>query len=251
MFAHLSSFFRSRKILPRMILGAIGAVAALAIIKVVETRAEELPPGGVDAALHSLSPDLFGVLSQSFAPEYEVFKTAVARDIQIGGDLRTTTTRTLMALRTQYSPHIAQADDASLAALATNMMDYYQAINDIEGPDVCARYVTEGPVAFAGTDIETRHSQGAMTHLATMLQTARNGLDHPVTRRAATDAEWQAVASKSLTLGATAEGFSAMAQGIADPGVCPSLVAFLEATQGDEAAALVRAEILTLLATGE
>lgn len=251
MFASLSSFLRSRKLLPRMILGAIGAVAAIAVIKVVEARAEELPPESVTAILESVSPELVAVLSDSFPSDYAAFTADLERDMAGGGDLKATTARHLLALRAQYAPSIAQASDAALMKLARSTGDFYAMLNWLAGPDVCARYATVGAAAVAGSDLENSVGRPALALMATMLATARDGRDHPVTRRAATDAEWQAVASQSLTLGATTDGFSAMAQGIADPGVCPSLVAFLEATQVDGAASLVRAEILTLLSTGE
>ncbi|MBU1307113.1 MAG: hypothetical protein KKF33_16545 [Alphaproteobacteria bacterium] len=253
MFSTLSSFFRSRKILPRMVLGAIGAVAALTVMKVVDAHADPLPPGGVEAILQSVSPELVDVLKSSYPEEYAAFKTELTLDIETGRNVRATTSRNLMALRVKYTPYIAQADDAALAELAHSVSELYRTLSDNEGPEVCAQIVTQGAEQFAGTEIETRNGRQTLAQFATMMQAARSGLDHPVNRRTATDDEWSAVAQDSLALGATADGFTALSQGIADPGVCPSLVAFLAAAhgEGDAGGALVRAEILTLLATGE
>ena len=246
-----ASFIRSRKLLPRLVLGTIGAVAALAVVKAVEARAEEMPSDNVAAVIQSLSPELADVLSQGFPTEYASFKSAVAMEIAVGGDVEATTMRVLLDLKEQNAPYIAKAGDTALAALATSMSDLYRSVTDVDGPQVCAEYAIHGAGAMAGTDFAARHTRAALSNLATMLQAAREGRDHPVERRAATDAEWEAVAKLSLKRGATSEGFSALAQGVADPDLCPSVVAFLEAAQGDVGAELVRAEVLTLFATGE
>ena len=251
MFSTLSGLLRSRKLFPRVILGAIGAVAAIAISRVVEVRAEEMSSDQITAMIQSVSPELADVLSQDFATEYAALKSAMAMEIAVGGDVKAATTQALLDLKAQSAGYIAQADDSALAAFANSMIALYSSVTDLDGPLMCADYVTNGAGAMAGTDFAARHAQAAMSNLATLLRTASTGRDHPVERRPATDAEWADVATQSLALGATSEGFDALAQGTVHPDLCPSIVAFLKAAQGNDGAQLVRAEVLTLFAKGE
>lgn len=248
MFSALSGFVRSRKILPRVIMGTIGTIGMLTAMKVMDAHAQD---SVIDTMLIEASDELFGVMRYSFPQEYEAFSAELKVAVKTGGDIKNITFEHLMAIRVKYAPNIAQANDAALAALADSNIAVYSALLEEEGPEVCAQYATLGNPALAGTDFEMRHSDLMMMQVAAMFHAAKTGIETPANRELATDEEWAAVAEKSLKLGADADAYTAMANGEADPAVCPSLISLLKTFNrySDHGTALVRAEFLTLIST--
>jgi hypothetical protein len=248
MFAVLSSVLRSRKLLPRLVFGAIGAISALAIIKAVDAHAQPLS-GGVDTILSQASLPLFEVLRDDFPAEYAAFSDQLKLVIKTDGDVAQATFASLMKIRLDYAPYLAQADDASLADLAAINIEIYRAVIELEGLEVCAQFATTGMAALAGTEFQALHQPLVLEQVAAMLHAGRSGFDNPVNRPAASDADWQAVSGHSLELGADMASFTAMANGEPVSGVCPSMIAFFQAaSDGQVAGELVRAELLAMIA---
>lgn len=248
MFSALLSPLRSLKPMLRLLLGTVGVIAALAVNNGLEARAQQLPAGGVDAILAQTSPDLFEVLQNDFADEYAQMSDALKLTIKTGGDIKQTTFEHLMAMRVAYGPSLIHADDRLLTEMADVTVEIYQALLDIDGPQLCGDYAIAGLPALAGTGLEAELTPLALRQLAAMLRAAKSGHDNPVDRATATDEDWRIVSEHSLTLGADLASYDAMALGEAVPGTCPSLIALLGAanetqTSGD----LVRAEFLTMI----
>lgn len=243
----LSNLISSKKLSVRVLLGGIGAAAAILAFNVVDAKAQETSAGPLEAEMMNAAPELFGFLKTNFPDDFQSLVAQVEVTLNTGGTLNGVVANHLLDLRIKYAPQVSASDDASLAQVIEATIALQQTVLANEGPEACGRLAINGPAAFAGSPLEAKYEDLMLAQTVLLLKAAKVGHDTPVTRAAASEADWSQVTTMMTESGISQNGFAAIVNvDTANPELCPALISMLTAMNIDTSpsGALVRAEYL-------
>lgn len=206
----------------------------------------------VEQKLHEVSPELYGYLEQSFPDDYQriLKETSDAmRTANAEGVVERRSAEIMQELRRKYASFLRLAADRELAALIGTQVDFYDLLFK-DDPALCAQVAVYGPMSTLGTGFSQKYAQAMVSQTVALFKAARSGIDAPVARRQASDADWEAIGVIMAANGASEAYFSAISVlDATNLETCPAVVSMLKAMNDlSEPAQMVRASYVAEVA---
>ncbi|UYN99829.1 MAG: hypothetical protein KIT02_00880 [Devosia sp.] len=240
---------KSRNVWVRLAMGAVGALLALLIIKVVDARGAPSAER-MDEIVQGSVPEVFGLFKTAFPAEYDTYLAELVSGPQDSASIAATTTRHLVSLRQTNAHLIQRADDNILRQVIAGNLQTLRLLHSIGAQDACNRYALGGATALTAAELD-RFGDLHTASIRDVMRAIASGRADGIKRKLAQDADWDGLMSAMGEAGHGAPSLTALAQmDGADPHLCAATIGMLEAmlSSTDAAMGRVRASFVADLA---
>ena len=189
------------------------------------------PQEKIAAELGREMPKTIALLESDFPEDYQDILEnlkAIIRDGGAGGEIRTKSSEVIAAIRRKYADNVAKAPDTAVRAFLTRNIEFQQQVRDEDGPNTCAEVAITGPNTLPLYKLSKYYP--ALDNVGEATFTAiRQGMDSPVSREPASDADWSFITSALNGKGVSEKEINVLASVNGDdPRYCRLIILFLQ-----------------------
>lgn len=238
----MTSIFRAAR--RRML--AAAAVLALATPTAQAAGIDlSLVPGAQEFsdALQKSDPQLWSYFETAFPEDYKtLIATLVTIDTASPEAMQTNAKKAILDLfRGKYAGKVSLAQDDKLIAFFAAEEAFYTALQTNPDPKVCGNVVLHSTAHPANAGVIAAYKEQMSARTVAMIDLAHSGINNPVERAPASEADWQAYMERAEQMGLTSAYDDAVNAG--DPGnpaLCADTILMFQVIQagtdaGDEA----------------
>ena len=184
----------------------------------------------LEADLIESLPQSMAALKKAFPDDYEAMITDVHKGIKKSANtdqITASTAEATSAVRKKYSATITKAPSADILALLDGNIQLIEEVRTGEGDATCAAVAVQGPNAVTSKGI-TKYNNTIDKVGALMFRALRAGIETPIDREPASDADWAIIVEALQASGMTDEELGVVGQVAQnDPRYCSLILDFL------------------------